>query len=117
VLLHADSLAGRTSGSIQERRQDENGPYHKALFEEMRPGDVQVRGPDKKGDYAILKLLEYNPGRQLAYDEVVSLIDESLQNIKAQAAIDAMLARLQQRYPVTMRFDLMPLIRLVDPFE
>lgn len=117
VLLHADSLAGRTSGSIRERRQDEGGPYHKALFEEMRPGDVQVRGPDKQGDYAILKLLDFDPGRQLAYDEVVSLIDESLQNIKAQAAIDAMLARLQQRYTVTMRFDLMPLIRLVDPFE
>jgi hypothetical protein len=47
ALLAADSAAGRVSGSIQVRQQNENGPYQKALFEEMRPGDVQVRGPDR----------------------------------------------------------------------
>src|SRR5437763_1997121 len=39
AILHSDSLAGRMSGSVQSRQQNENGPYQKALFEEMRPGE------------------------------------------------------------------------------
>ena len=69
ALLRADSLGGRMSGTVQTRQQNENGPYQKALFEEMRPGDIQVRGPDKLGDYAILQLISYDGGRQLTYEE------------------------------------------------
>jgi len=114
-LLHADSLGGRVSGSIQTRQQNEHGPYQKALFEEMRPGDVQVRGPDRAGDYAILQLLSYDGGRQLKYDEVEQIIDESLQNQKSEAALAAMVDRLKARYRIAWRPELVMLIRLVDP--
>ena len=115
MILHTDSLAGRISGSIQTRAQNEGGPYQKALFEEMRPGDIQVRGPDKLGDYAILQLLKYDGGRQLTFEESESLIDESLQNKKSEEALDAMIARLKPRYPMAWRPELVMSIKLVDP--
>ena len=115
ALLAADSAQGRVSGSVQVRQQNENGPYQKALFEEMRPGDMQTRGPDKNGDYIILKVLSYDGGRQLTFEESETMIDESLQNQKSEKALNEMLARLQKRYPITMRPELVMLVKLVDP--
>ncbi len=114
-LLAADSAAGRISGTLQVRNQHEQGPYHKALFEEMRPNDVQVRGPDSQGDYAILQLISYNQGRQLSYEESESMIDASLQNIKAEQALQGMIERQKKRYDIAWRPELVMLIRLLDP--
>jgi PPIC-type peptidyl-prolyl cis-trans isomerase-like protein len=115
ALLAADSAAGRTSGTIQTRNQNEQGPYHKALFEELRPGGIQVRGPDRQGDYVVIQLLDYDGGRQLSYEESETMIDESLQNAKSDAALQAMIARLKSRYDVAWRPELVNLIKLVDP--
>ena len=115
VILAADSAAGFMSGSIQSRHQGEQGPYHKSLFEEMRPGDIDVRGPDRDGEYAIIKLLTYDGGRQLSYEESELMIDESLQNIKADEALQALIARLKPRYPVAWRPELVMYIKMVDP--
>lgn len=115
AIIAADSAKGFVSGTIQTRGQNEQGTYQKALFEEMRPGDVQVRGPDRSGDFAILKVLKYDGGRQLSYEESEAMIDESMQNIKAEAALKAMLARLKARYDVASRPELLLLIKLVDP--
>lgn len=115
ALLAADSAAGLVSGSIQSRHQKEEGPYHKALFEEMRPGDIQVRGPDRSGDYVILQLLSYDGGRQLSFEEGDELIVESLQNQKMEQALEAMIDRLRKRYEIAMRPELVMLIKLVDP--
>ena len=113
--VRIDSAKGLVSGSIQTRGQNEQAPYQKALFEEMRPGDVQVRGPDRQGDYAILQVLAYDGGRQLSYEEVEQLIDESLQNQKSEKALNEMIGRLQKRYEVSMRPDMVMLVKLVDP--
>lgn len=115
VIIAADSAKGFVSGTIQTRGQNENGTYHKALFEEMRPGDVQVRGPDRNGDYAILKLLSYDGGRQLSFEESDHMVAESLQNIKSEQALNAMLERLKTRYSIESRPELLMLIKLVDP--
>ncbi len=115
ALLAADSAAGRVSGSVQSRHQGEQGAYHKALFEEMRPSDVQVRGPDRNGDYVIIQLLSYDGGRQLSYEESETMIDESLQNMKADAALQAMIERQRKKYSIAWRPELVMLIKLVDP--
>lgn len=115
ALLAADSAQGRVSGSIQSRHQGEQGQYHKALFEEMRPGDIQVRGPDRLGDYAIIQLISYQQGRQLSYEEGEQTIDESLQNIKSDEALQAMIERLKKRYEIAWRPELLMLVKLVDP--
>src|SRR5262249_8118169 len=81
-LLRADSLAGRKTGSIQTRRQNASGPYQALLFEEMRPGDLRVVGPDERGVYAVIQHLALDTGRQLSFEESEQLIDETVQNMK-----------------------------------
>ncbi len=115
AIIEADSLKGLKSGTIQHRRQDEHGAYQKALFEEMRPGDIQVRGPDRHGDYIVLQLLKFDGGRQLSFEESDALIAESLQNEKEDAALQAMIERLSQRYRIEMFPERLMQIRLVDP--
>lgn len=114
-ILAADSAAGLKSGSIQVRSQAEGGSYHTALFEEMRKGDVQVRGPDREGYYAIIQVLDYDPGVQLSYDESAHMIDESLQNQKAEAALKALIARLRTRFHIESRPELLPHVAFRDP--
>jgi parvulin-like peptidyl-prolyl isomerase len=115
AILHADSLGGLVSGSVQVHQQNEQFAYKKALFEELRPGGTQVRGPDRLGDYVVLQLLSYDAGRQLSYDEVEQTIDESLQNQKSEAALAEMVERLKKRYPIDWRPELVMQIKLVDP--
>lgn len=115
AILAADSATGLISGSIKNLRFDEGGPHHKPLFEEMRPGDVQWRGPDKQGDYLILKLLTYDGGRQLSYAESEIMIAESLQNIREDEALQAMVERLSKRYAIEMHPELLGDIKMVDP--
>jgi hypothetical protein len=113
-ILAADSLAGTRSGSIRERGQNERGDYHKVLFEELRPGQATVFGPDKEGTWLVIQLISFDPGRQLAYEEVQQYVDESLQNIKSEQALNAMLGRLKRRYRIEARPELVMRVRLVD---
>src|SRR5437867_11601453 len=66
-ILLADSLAGVKRGSIQERFQNEHGPYQKLLFEAVRPGQFWIDGPIKTGEYVVLQLLSFDSGRQPSY--------------------------------------------------
>ena len=43
------------------------------------------------------------------------MIDESLQNQKSEKALNEMIARLQKRYDVAMRPQLVMLVKLIDP--
>lgn len=115
AILHADSLRGVNSGSIQSRRQNEHGAYHKMLFEEMRPGQVRVEGPDHDGDYAVVKLLSFDAGRQLSFEESEQYADESLQNMKSEKLLNDMLERLRKKHAIAWRPELVMRVRLVDP--
>jgi PPIC-type peptidyl-prolyl cis-trans isomerase-like protein/parvulin-like peptidyl-prolyl cis-trans isomerase-like protein len=115
AILRADSLQGVVSGSVKERRDDEKGPYHKILFEELRPGQSTVVGPDKEGVWMVLHLIEFDPGRRLAYEEVEHYVDESLQNMRAEAMLKDFIARHRKRYRVETHPELVMRIRLVDP--
>lgn len=115
AILHADSLAGLVSGSIQSRTSDQHGPYQNVLFNDLRPGDVRVEGPDRQGDFLVVKLLAHDPGRQLSFEESEQMIDESLQNKKGDEALQAMIARLKPRFSIHWRPELVMSIRLSDP--
>lgn len=115
TILLEDSLASRTRGSIQQRYSNEEGPWHKLLFEELRPGQLTIEGPDRHGDYLVLQLRSFDPGHLLPYEEVEGLIDESLQNIKQEEALNAMLAKLRARHRVEMHPELLMRVRLLDP--
>ena len=114
-ILHADSLLGVNRGSIQVRSQNDHGPYQKLLMEELRPGQVTVEGPDKKGDYAILQSIEYIPGHLLSYDEASGYIDESLQNIESERMLKAFVERHRSKFPITTHPDVVMRIHLVEP--
>lgn len=114
-ILAADSAAGFMSGTIQTRGANEQGTYQKALFEEMRPGDVQVRGPDRNGDYVVLNVLSYDGGRQLSFEESDVMISESLTNQRSDEALQAMIARLRTRYDIAWRPELVMYVKMVDP--
>jgi hypothetical protein len=49
-------------------RSSERSDFRKILFEELKPGQVTMLGPDKMGKYSILQLLEYHAERPLAFD-------------------------------------------------
>ena len=115
-ILRADSLAGMVSGSIKEARDEgRGGQYHKILFGELRPGQATVVGPDKDGTWLVLQLLAFDPGRQLPYEQVESLVDESLQNIRAEELLKALIKRLSKRYRIESHPALVMRIHLVDP--
>jgi hypothetical protein len=111
-VLAADSLAGARTGSIQQRAQNEHGPYQKVLLEEMKPGDIRVEGPDQHGDFVVLQALAYDPGRQLGYVEVVQIVDESVRNIESERLLIALTNRHARQFPIeshpelVMRFEL-----------
>jgi hypothetical protein len=114
-IVHADSLIGPGRSNIEERRQNDEGrDYQKILFEELRPGKSTVLGPDKSGQFLVLHLIEYREGRQLPFDEVEQYVDESLQNIKAETMLKALIERARKRYPVTSHPEQVMRIRLAD---
>jgi hypothetical protein len=115
-ILRADSLGGFNSGSIRSMREDERGePYYKILFEEMRPGNVEVVGPDKRGDYLVLQKLAHEPSRPMRYEEVQGLVDESVQNLKAEQLLKQFIARHRPRHRIELHPELLMRILLSDP--
>ncbi len=96
-------------------RTNEPSDYHKALFEEMRPGQSIVLGPDKDKLFGVLHEIAYDKGSLVPYDQVESAIDESVRNIKGDRAVQEFLARLKQRFPVTDHPELVMRIDLTDP--
>ncbi|HTR97842.1 MAG TPA: peptidyl-prolyl cis-trans isomerase [Candidatus Acidoferrales bacterium] len=114
-ILAADSLKGEVTGSIKHMREDEHGPYAKILFEELRPGEATVTGPDRVGDYLCLQLLKYDPGHQLTFEESQNMIDESLQNIQADARLKALLVGWRKRFAIASRPELVMRIKLLQP--
>ncbi len=116
-ILAADSLAQISSlGSIRWMREDERGEaWYKPLFEEMKPGNLRLFGPDKVGDYAVIQKLAHDPGRQLTLAEVESYVDESVQNVKSERLLHALVARHRPGHRVEMHCELVKRIRLRDP--
>jgi hypothetical protein len=114
-ILAADSLRGEKAGSIQHMTEDQKSPYHKILFEELRPGHSTIVGSDQGGVIAVIHLIKYDPGRQLSFEESQGMVDESLQNIKAEEILNAWLERLGRKYPVESRPELVMRVRLVEP--
>ncbi len=115
-IIRADSLLGIKRGSVQDRSENDHGtPYQKMLFEEMRPGQIVIEGPDQKGEFLVLDELEFIPGHQLTYEDSEEMIDESLQNMEAERQLKAFIARHERKYQIASHPDLVMRIRLVDP--
>jgi parvulin-like peptidyl-prolyl isomerase len=116
TILREDSLAGRLRGSIQTRRDDEHGAFQKILFQELKEGQVTLDGPGGTDNgYAVIKLIAVHPSRQLAFEDVDSIVEESMQNMASEKALDAFIAKNAKRYKIEAHPELVMKIRLVDP--
>lgn len=114
-IIAAQKLLGIERGSVRERSENDHGEYQKLIFEEMKPGDIDIEGPDKTGHYLVLQKLEHNPGRQLSYDEASGFIDESMQNIQAERLLKEYVARHATQYHIEKHPELVMKILLRDP--
>lgn len=116
AILKADSLRlGRSTGSIRTENENQPGPFFALLSQDLKPGEVTVQGPVKDSAYAVLQKIEHNPGRQLRYDEVQKVVDESLQNITAERLLKEFIARHRLEHQVVLHPGRVKLIRLTDP--
>jgi hypothetical protein len=116
-ILRADSLAGTVRGSIKREGERDTGEYHGLVFNEMREGDVHILGPDRKGECLVLQKLIHDPGHQLSLEEVMSVVDESVQNLKAERMLREFIARHRAGHDIELHPELVMRIRLVDSHE
>lgn len=115
AVLRADSLAGEARSGTKVVTGAQYDPLEKLLFEELRPGQSRVLGPDKQGQWACVQSLEFDPGRLLPYEQLESQIDESVRNIKAERALNEFVDRLRARYEVELHYDKLMGVKLTTP--
>ncbi len=115
-ILRADSVAGVLRGSIQTRTENDHGVMQKQLFQEMHEKQVTVEGPGGSDNaYIVAQVLAVRPRRQMSYTESEAIIDESLQNMKSEALLNAFLDRHRKKYRIESHPELVMKIRLIDP--
>ena len=81
----------------------------------MRVGDIRRIGPYKDGDYEVLQVLSYDPGRQLELREVMGIVDESVRNIAAEKKLNALLDRERAKRQITVHWDRLAFVKMADP--
>lgn len=115
AILHADSLAGNVASGMLTTNSNDHLPYQKMLFEEMRPGQSRIFGPDRNNHFACVHLVSFDPGHLLPFDEVEGVVDESVRNLKGEQAINEFTDRLMRRFAVTTHYELLPRVKLTVP--
>ncbi len=116
AIVRADSLEGVTRGSIQDRRQDDqNAPFFRLVFQDMKVGEITYVGPNETGAYNIVQLISRDEGRPVGFEEADSQIDEFLQQEAADSLLTAFTERHAQRMKIESRPEVLMKIKLVDP--
>jgi hypothetical protein len=105
-------VAGSDYGTVTTAS---NTDYRKILFEELRPGKNTVVGPDAQKLYAVIHEIAYDPGHLVPYEQMESSIDESVRNIKGDAAMRVFIARHAREYAIESHPELIMRIPLTDP--
>ena len=112
-IQRADSLAGVPSHMRVEMDQG-HSPFHQLLFQDLKPGQVDVQGPDQKGQYAIIQSLAFDTGRQLSFAESERYADDHLRVVAAEDLFKKFIARHRREFKITSRPELVKRIRLVE---
>ena len=116
AIVSADSIAGRKrTGSVKIERENENTMFHQLVFENLKPGQVEVVGPDANGRIAVIQLLDFDPGHQLTFEQADHYCSDALQSEKAEELINKLLARHKKGLKIETHPQLVMRIRLVDP--
>jgi hypothetical protein len=116
MIVRADSLAGRRRGGIYPMTSEERGtPFYNLLFEELKPGQVSVQGPGDHGQWTTLQLLSFDGGHQLSFEQSVTMVDQSLQNLEADRLLRELINRHRGRFHIEIHPELVMRVRWKDP--
>lgn len=118
TVIRADSIAKRPArGSVRLMRQNEEGTdFYPELFGgTLKPGEATLVGPDRDGQYAVVQMLEFDPGRQLTLEQAYRLVDEAARHEQAERLLTAFLDRLRKRYRVESHPEWITAFPMTDP--
>jgi hypothetical protein len=111
----APQVNKRKGASIKEEKDQDHGRYHTMLFEEMKPGQSYVDGPDKDGVFAVIHSLEFDPGHLLPFSEARGYAEDNVRAKHAEEMLNRLLDRHRAGIPVTTHPELLARVRLMDP--
>lgn len=115
-ILRADSLrTGHRVGRIYVERESEHTAYHEILFEELKPGQIKIVGPDRTGRYGVMQLLSFDSGHQLSYEEAQGMADDNLRAIASEERLNKLYERHARGLKIVTRPELVMHVMLVDP--
>jgi len=116
AILRADSLrTGKSAGAISVEHENDHATYHRLVFEEMKPGQTEIRGPDRGGRYFVVQLISFDPGRQLSYEEAQGMADDNLRAIEAEKKLNQLYERHRKGLAIKMHPELVMRVMLVSP--
>jgi len=113
-IQRADSLSGVPS-KLRVESLNGQSVFHALLFDELKPGQLDIRGPDKKGQYAVIQSLAYDGGRQRSFAESEQFADESVRSQVAEKLFKQLIARHRRQFRIESHPELVMRVRLVDP--
>lgn len=108
-------LNGLKVATIKEESDQDHGPYHALLFEELKPGQSSVDGPDMKGQYAVIHLMSFDPGHLLSFAEARGYAEDAVRAQRSEQMLKALIARHSRGVPITLYPERVNAVRLVDP--
>jgi hypothetical protein len=114
AVLAADSVGRFQSGMIRDQNAEEHGPFKRVVFDELRPGQVEVLAGDR-GRVVVVQLLSVTPPRQQIFVEATVAADDNARADKSEKLMKEWLARLRKHHQIEIHPELAMRIRLVDP--
>lgn len=105
---------GVEQAKVDVERQNEPTFVHRNLFQELRAGQSAVNGPDRQKQWYVVKSISRDDGRTLSFEEADHYVSESLNNLRAEQALEAFVERHAARYKTEWHPELVMQVRLVD---
>jgi hypothetical protein len=100
---------------MHEAEYGKPNSYATIVFEELKPGQSTVLGPDAENKFMVISVADRREERTYTYDEMISAVDDSARQVEADRLFQALLARHRPKHAETMRGDLVMKVNLVDP--
>ena len=105
---------GEDQAKVDDEAQNAPTFLHKNLFEELKPGKSTVNGSDPKGKCYVVKSIAFDEGHVLPYEQAQQYVEESVQNVASETALEAFVERHRKTYRIETHPEKVMKIRLVD---
>lgn len=109
---HARGIAASDTATLSE---NDASPFRRTLLEELHPGQSTIV-TTTRGTFYVVKSISREEGHQLEFGQVEGVIDESLRNIKGDAALKAFIARHSKDFVIESHPEVLMRVPLTDPY-